>query len=91
MRATKYFRKSEEMANFAKEWCDTSPYRWSLRTTLRCDHVHHERRKSMILIEEETILQKLTTCRTCNLRGNSLELEQELYNLKKEQNGGKDQ
>jgi hypothetical protein len=87
MRATKYFRKSEEMADHAKEWCSHSPYRWYLRTNLRCDHVHHEKRKSIVLIESDRLIRKLTTCKVCNQHGNSLEIEQELYNLKNKEDG----
>jgi len=86
MKATKYFRNSEDMANHAKGWCGKQSYRWFLRTNLRCDHVHHEKRKSIVLIERETVIQKLITCKVCNKHGNSLEIENELLNLKAEEN-----
>lgn len=87
MRATKYFRMSENIANNAKDWCNALPYRWFLRTTLRCDHVHHEKRKVIVLVEQETLIRKLITCKVCNQHGNSFEMEQELSNLKTNANG----
>lgn len=71
------------MAQHAKEWCSSSPYRWYLRTTLRCDHVHHEKRKAIVLVEREKVERKLITCSVCNRHGNSLEIEREVERLKK--------
>jgi len=87
MRATKYFRTQKEMTDYAKEWCRTFTYRWYARTMMQCDHVHYEKRKSIILVERETIIKKIIVCRTCNKHGNSLEIEQEVFNLKNKENG----
>jgi len=91
MRATKYFRNSEDMATFAKDWVKAQDNRWYLRTNLRCDHVHHEKRKSIVLIERETIIRKLTTCKVCNQHGNSLEIENEVLTLKTQNNASNHQ
>lgn len=68
MRPTAYFTNSEAMADHAKAWRQSGPYRWYLRTTLRCDHVHHEKRKAIVLVERERLVQKLITCKTCTRR-----------------------
>ncbi|QSS96603.1 hypothetical protein [Psychroflexus sp. ALD_RP9] len=86
MRATKYFRNATDMAQYAKEWAQKSPLHWYLRTNLRCDHVHHEKRKSIVLIERETLVRKLITCSVCNNHGNSLEIEKEVERLKAQDN-----
>jgi len=72
MRATKYFRNSTDMAVFAKSFCNEHKDRWMIRTTLRCDHVINENRKAIVLINNETIVQRLITCRTCNVHGNAI-------------------
>lgn len=74
MKATKYFRNSTDMADFAKEFCKEHRDHWFIRTTLRCDHVINEKRKAIVLVNNETIVQRLITCRTCNVYGNSQEL-----------------
>ena len=74
MRATKYFRNSTDMAVFAKVFCDEHKDHWMLRTTLRCDHIINENRKAIVLVNNETIIQRLITCRTCNVHGNSQEV-----------------
>lgn len=73
MRATKYFQNSEEMAAYAKAFCDGQKDRWIIRTTLRCDHIVNEKRKAIIIADNETIVQRLITCKTCNTHGNSPE------------------
>lgn len=74
MRATKYFRNSTDMADFATVFCKEHKDHWMIRTTLRCDHIINERRKSIVLVSNETIIQRLITCRTCNVHGNSQEV-----------------
>lgn len=59
------------MARHAVNWKIQDPYRWYLRTTLRCDHVHHEKRKAIVLIERERVVQKLITCSSCCKREHS--------------------
>jgi hypothetical protein len=65
MRPTAYFSNASDMAKHAISWRDSNAYRWYLRTTLRCDHVHHEKRKAIVLIERERVVQKLITCKSC--------------------------
>lgn len=73
MRVTVYFENSQEMADLAKEWAKEMSSRWFIRTTMRCDHVHHEKRKAIILVEGEQVIQKLVTCKTCSkYSGNSV-------------------
>ena len=74
MKATKYFRNSTDMAVFAQTFCNEHKDHWMLRTTLRCDHIINENRKAIVLVNNETIVQRLITCRTCNVYGNSQEL-----------------
>lgn len=62
------------MAVFAKVFCDEHKDHWMLRTTLRCDHIINENRKAIVLVSNETIIQRLITCRTCNVHGNSQEV-----------------
>lgn len=66
MRATKYFSNSTEMADFAKEFRhENSQSKWYIRTALPCDHRVNEQRKGMILVDNETIIQRLITCKVC--------------------------
>ncbi len=75
MRVTAYFQNSQEMADKAKAWKRERSDRWFIRTTFTCDHVQHERRKSIALVEGETIVQKLITCKTCQKHaGNFVQL-----------------
>ena len=91
MKATKYFRTSEEMAAYGKDWCKAFSYRWYLRTSLICDHAPHEKRKAIVLVERETLQQSLITCKVCNQHGNSLEIEQAIEKLKVELKKEKDE
>lgn len=66
MRATKYFQNSTEMAEYAKNFREENKQnKWYLRTNLRCDHVINENRKAIVLVDNETIVQRLITCRKC--------------------------
>lgn len=65
MRVTAYFQNSTEMSAKAELWAFECSDRYFIRTTMRCDHLHHEKRKAIILIEGETVIQKLITCKTC--------------------------
>jgi hypothetical protein len=62
---TKYFSTKSELTDFAKAFRAMHPLNWFLRTTLECDHKVNERRKSIILIADEKIVQRLTICGTC--------------------------
>lgn len=75
MRATKYFKNSEDMAVWAKTFCNQHKDHWMIRTTLRCDHIINENRKAIVLANNETIVQRLITCKVCNKHGNSPEIE----------------
>lgn len=66
MRVTAYFTNSAEMSARAEIWAYERSDRWYIRTTMRCDHVHHEKRKAIVLIEGEKVIQKLITCKMCN-------------------------
>ncbi len=75
MRVTAYFENSQEMADNAKLWSKERSDRWFIRTTFRCDHIAHEKRKSILLIEGERTVQKLITCKTCHKHaGNNVKL-----------------
>lgn len=73
MRATKYFKNSADMADFAKHFKVLNKNNWYIRTTLICDHVLNENRKAIVLATGETIVQRLITCKVCNKHGNSVE------------------
>lgn len=77
MRATKYFRNSADMAVFSQSFSNEHKDNWFIRTTLRCDHIINENRKAIVLVVNETIVQRLITCRTCNIHGNSVEFHQD--------------
>ena len=66
MKATKFFLNSTEMADFAKEYrAPNKQNRHYFRTYLQCNHRMNEQRKAMVLTDNETIVQKLITCRVC--------------------------
>lgn len=83
MRATKYFRNATDMVAFAQAFCNAQKDRWFLRTTLRCDHLINEKRHAIVLVENETIVQRLIVCKTCNHHGNAPELVQKVQELEK--------
>lgn len=67
MKATKYFQNSTEMAEFAQQYRqENKQNKWYLRTFLRCDHRINEQRKAIVLIDNETIIQRLITCKVCS-------------------------
>ncbi len=65
MKPTQYFRSKEELTAFAKSFAKSHPQNWFVRTTLECNHKVNERRKSVILISGERIVQRLIICNTC--------------------------
>ena len=66
MKATKFFQNSTEMADFAQQFRqDNKQNKWFIRTFLRCDHVINENRKAIVLVDNETIIQRLITCKKC--------------------------
>lgn len=66
MKSTKYFQNSTEMADFAQQFRQESKQnKWFIRTFLRCDHVINENRKAIVLVDNETIIQRLITCKKC--------------------------
>jgi hypothetical protein len=75
MRATKYFKTKAEMTLFAEQFKAKQKNNWYLRTTLRCDHVLNENRNAIVLINNETIQQRLIECKICNTHGNAINVE----------------
>ena len=66
MRATKYFENSTEMAEYAANFRRENRHsKWFIKTFLRCDHRINENRKAIVLADNETIIQRLITCKVC--------------------------
>ena len=65
MKPTQYVAKKLELTHFAEMFRASHPKNWYLRTTLECDHRVNERRKSVVLISGETIVQRIIICGTC--------------------------
>ncbi len=84
MKATKYFKNATDMANFANQFKAEQSFNWYIRTTLQCDHLINEKRKAIVLVHNETIVQRLITCRVCNVHGNAIN-----NNAKTKNNGKK--
>ena len=67
MKATKFFPNSTEMADFAKDFRIEHKQNHSyFRTFLKCNHRMNEQRKAIVLVDNETIVQRLITCKVCN-------------------------
>ena len=65
MKPTQYFRNKSEITNFAKAFRTLHPLNWYVRTTLECDHRVNERRKAIVLISDEKVVQRIIVCNTC--------------------------
>lgn len=65
MKPTQYFSRKSEMTDFAKAFAKAHPLNWYIRTTLECGHRVNERRKSIVLVHDEQIKQRLVVCGTC--------------------------
>ena len=72
MRATKYFRTKEAMTTFAREFKALHPLNWYLKTTLECDHAVIQKRKALVLISKETVIQRVIYCPICHTHGNAI-------------------
>ena len=72
MRATKYFRTKEAMTQFALEFRTQHPLNWYVRTTLECDHAVIQKRKAIILISDEKVMQRVIYCPICHKHGNAI-------------------
>ena len=72
MRATKYFRTKEAMTQFAREFKALHPLNWYLKTTLECDHAVIQKRKALVLVSNETVIQRVIYCPICNKHGNAI-------------------
>lgn len=72
MRATKYFRTKEAMTQFAREFKAQHPLNWYLKTTLECDHAVIQKRKALVLVSNETVVQRVIYCPICNKHGNAI-------------------
>ena len=75
MRATKYFRTKEAMTQFAREFKAQHPLNWYIRTTLECDHAVIHKRKALVLISKETVIQRVIYCPICHKHGNAIIVE----------------
>ncbi|MFK5891357.1 MAG: hypothetical protein QM486_11575 [Flavobacteriaceae bacterium] len=75
MRATKYFKTKEDMFAFAKQFCEVATNRWFVKTKLRCDHVLNQKRTAVILNAGETMVQRIITCKICNVYGNAVDMK----------------
>ena len=75
MRATKYFRTKEAMTQFAREFKAQHPLNWYIRTTLECDHAVIHKRKALVLISKETVIQRVIYCPICHKYGNAIIVE----------------
>ncbi len=74
MKATKYFKNKTDMVRFAKAFKAEQQFNWYIRTTLQCNHLINEKRQAIILVDNETIIQRLISCRVCNTHGNAIDI-----------------
>lgn len=65
MKPTQFLAKKSELTAFAKAFRLLHPKNWYLRTTLECNHRVNERRKSIVLISDEKVVQRLILCGIC--------------------------
>ena len=72
MKATKYFRTKEAMTQFARDFKAMHPHNWYLKTTLECDHAIINKRKALVLVNDEKIVQRVIYCPICNVHGNAI-------------------
>lgn len=72
MRATKYFRTKDAMTQFAREFKAQLPLNWYIRTTLECDHAVIQKRKAIVLVNNEKVVQRVVYCPICNEHGNAI-------------------
>lgn len=72
MKATKYFRTKEAMTQFARNFKAMHPLNWYLKTTLECDHAIINKRKALVLVSDEKIVQRVIYCPICNEHGNAI-------------------
>lgn len=72
MRATKYFRTKEAMTTFARNFKALHPLNWYIKTTLECDHAVIQKRKALVLIGNETVIQRVIYCPICHKHGNAI-------------------
>lgn len=72
MLATKYFRTKEQMTTFARNFKALHPLNWYLKTTLECDHAIIQKRKALVLVSNETVIQRVIYCPICNEHGNAI-------------------
>lgn len=64
MKPTKFFKSKATMTAFAKQFAKNANS-WFLRTTLHCNHDVIGKRKAIVLVKDETIVQRLIQCNTC--------------------------
>lgn len=65
MKPTKFFSQKSAMTDFAKAFKAEHHLNWYVRTTMECNHKVIEKRKAIILMNEEKAVQRLVYCGTC--------------------------
>lgn len=73
MKPTIYVANKAKLTELAKLFAKEHPANWYLRTTLECDHKVNEKRKAVVLISNETLVQRLIVCATCKPKKESHE------------------
>lgn len=66
MRPTQFFRSKAELTNAAKQHSKAHQHNWVIRTKLPCNHRVNHNNKAIVLLENETIVQRLVLCNCCN-------------------------
>lgn len=72
MKPTKYFATKSELTDFAKTFRTFHPLNWYIRTTLECDHAVIQKRKAIVLVSDEKVIQRIIYCPICNKHGNAI-------------------
>ena len=72
MKPTKYFATKSELTDFAKTFRTFHPLNWYIRTTLECDHAVIQKRKAIVLVSDEKVIQRIIYCPICHKHGNSI-------------------
>lgn len=80
MKATKYFRTKEAMTEFAKNFKTLHPLNWYIRTTLECDHAVIQKRKAIVFVADEKVVQRIILCKICNQHGNAIDVQPKTEN-----------
>jgi hypothetical protein len=65
MKPTQYIDTKEALTNIAKHFTRLHPLNWYLRTTFECDHAVINKRKAILLLNDEKAVQKIILCKIC--------------------------